>query len=228
MNRDMTTAAAAPVEAVSPPTEGRSVDAVAALGSALATFSSSVSRREVELARLFDQIVVERNALLETVLNRLWDGFTGVIPFDVLECSFLSDDGGQLVSYWRRSTTPALHTSWAASLDGSVFDATLAGRSPVVIDDLDLDWQLVGGFNQKVLQATTRIPYGETASYGEVAALAGSPGAARAAGTALSVNPIALIVPCHRIIKADGSTGGYGGGKAGTRLKQRLLDLEKN
>jgi len=94
--------------------------------------------------------------------------------------------------------------------------------------DLDLDWQLVGGFNQKVLQATTRIPYGETASYGEVAALAGSPGAARAAGTALSVNPIALIVPCHRIIKADGSTGGYGGGKAGTRLKQRLLDLEKN
>ena len=60
----------------------------------------------------------------------------------------------------------------------------------------------------------------------EVAALAGAPGAARAAGTALSRNPIALIVPCHRIIKADGSTGGYGGGAAGTALKQRLLDLE--
>ena len=49
----------------------------------------------------------------------------------------------------------------------------------------------------------------------------------RAAGTALSVNPIALIVPCHRIIKADGKTGGYGGGAAGTALKQRLLDLER-
>jgi methylated-DNA-[protein]-cysteine S-methyltransferase len=93
--------------------------------------------------------------------------------------------------------------------------------------DLELDWQLVGGFHRQVLQATTTIPYGETASYGEVAALAGNPGAARAAGTALSVNPIALIVPCHRIIKADGSTGGYGGGKSGTALKQKLLDLEK-
>jgi methylated-DNA-[protein]-cysteine S-methyltransferase len=93
--------------------------------------------------------------------------------------------------------------------------------------DLDLDWQLVGGFHRQVLQATSTIPYGETASYGEVAALAGKPGAARAAGTALSVNPIALIVPCHRIIKADGSTGGYGGGKAGTALKQKLLDLEQ-
>jgi methylated-DNA-[protein]-cysteine S-methyltransferase len=93
--------------------------------------------------------------------------------------------------------------------------------------DLDLDWQLVGGFHRQVLQATATIPYGETASYGEVAALAGRPGAARAAGTALSVNPIALIVPCHRIIKADGSTGGYGGGKAGTALKQKLLNLER-
>lgn len=93
--------------------------------------------------------------------------------------------------------------------------------------ELDLDWRLVGGFYREVLQATTTVPYGETASYGEVAALAGKPGAARAAGTALSINPIALIVPCHRIIKADGSTGGYGGGAGGTALKQRLLDLEK-
>ena len=92
---------------------------------------------------------------------------------------------------------------------------------------LDLDWQLIGGFHREVLKATTRIPWGETASYGEVAALAGRPGAARAAGTALSKNPIALIVPCHRIIKSDGTTGGYGGGPSGTALKQRLLDLEK-
>jgi len=92
--------------------------------------------------------------------------------------------------------------------------------------DLDLDWRLIGGFHREVLKATRTIPYGETASYGEVAALAGTPGAARAAGTALSRNPIALIVPCHRIIKSDGSTGGYGGGRAGTALKQRLLDLE--
>ena len=92
---------------------------------------------------------------------------------------------------------------------------------------LELDWRLIGGFHRKVLQATMAIPYGETASYGEVAADAGSPGAARAAGTALSRNPIALIVPCHRVIRADGSTGGYGGGSKGTRLKRSLLDLER-
>ncbi len=92
--------------------------------------------------------------------------------------------------------------------------------------ELDLDWRLIGGFHREVLKATARIPYGETASYSEVAGMAGKPGAARAAGTALSLNPIALIVPCHRVIKADGSTGGYGGGHAGTALKQRLLDLE--
>ena len=92
--------------------------------------------------------------------------------------------------------------------------------------DLEIDWRLVNGFNRKVLQAVTKIPFGETRSYGEVAGIAGSPGAARAVGTAMSVNPIALIVPCHRVIKSDGSIGGYGGGKNGRRLKKRLLDLE--
>ena len=92
--------------------------------------------------------------------------------------------------------------------------------------DLDLDWQLIGGFHRQVLQTTAKIPWGETVSYGEVAALAGKPGAARAAGTALSRNPIALIVPCHRVIKADGTTGGFGGGANSVALKKRLLALE--
>lgn len=92
--------------------------------------------------------------------------------------------------------------------------------------DLPLDLRLVSGFHRQVLQAVSKIPFGETRSYGEVAEIAGSPGAARAVGTAMSVNPIALLVPCHRVIKSDGSIGGYGGGKSGSRLKQRLLDLE--
>ena len=92
--------------------------------------------------------------------------------------------------------------------------------------ELEIDWRLVSGFNRQVLQAVTRIPFGETRSYGEVAEIAGSPGAARAVGTAMSINPIALIVPCHRVIKSDGSIGGYGGGRNGQRMKRRLLDLE--
>jgi len=94
--------------------------------------------------------------------------------------------------------------------------------------ELEVDWRLTGGFTREALRAARRIPYGETAGYGEVAIMAGSPGAARAVGTAMSRNPIALIVPCHRVIRSDGSIGGYGGGSAGTRLKQKLLDLEQN
>jgi methylated-DNA-[protein]-cysteine S-methyltransferase len=75
-----------------------------------------------------------------------------------------------------------------------------------------VDWQLVHGFNQGVLKATARIPYGETASYGEMASEAGSPRAARAAGNALAGNPIPIVVPCHRVIHADGGLGGYTGG----------------
>lgn len=113
-----------------------SVDAVTELGTALDSLSSRVSRREVELARLFDQIAVERHALLDTVLERLHEGFMGSIPFDMLECAFLSEDGEQLVSYWKRGTGESQHTSWSARLEGSIFDRTLASREPMVVDDL--------------------------------------------------------------------------------------------
>ncbi|HJT63602.1 MAG TPA: methylated-DNA--[protein]-cysteine S-methyltransferase [Candidatus Limnocylindria bacterium] len=89
--------------------------------------------------------------------------------------------------------------------------------------DLPIDWTLVHGFNQGVLRATAEIPFGETASYGDVAAAAGSPRAARAAGNALAGNPIPIVVPCHRVIHADGGIGGYTGGLENKRF---LLSLE--
>jgi methylated-DNA-[protein]-cysteine S-methyltransferase len=91
--------------------------------------------------------------------------------------------------------------------------------------DLPIDWTLVRGFNQGVLQATAEIPFGETASYGDVAAAAGSPRAARAAGNALAGNPIPIVVPCHRVIHASGGIGGYTGGLDNKRF---LLRLEGN
>lgn len=94
--------------------------------------------------------------------------------------------------------------------------------------DLPLDWQLIGGFHREVLKEVFKIPYGETRSYAEVAESAGRPRAARAAGTALARNPITLIIPCHRVIRSDGTTGCYGGGAAGTAMKQHLLDLERS
>lgn len=89
--------------------------------------------------------------------------------------------------------------------------------------DLALDWRLTGGFRRRVLDATARIPYGDTGSYRSVAAEAGNPAAVRAAGTALATNPIPVIVPCHRVLRSDGGLGGYGGG---LEIKETLLRLE--
>ena len=89
--------------------------------------------------------------------------------------------------------------------------------------DVAIDWSLTAGFVRKVLRRTARIPFGETRSYGEVAASAGSPRAFRAAGSALGANPIPIVVPCHRVLRSGGALGGYGGG---LDLKRRLLEIE--
>jgi len=90
--------------------------------------------------------------------------------------------------------------------------------------EVPLDWQLTVGFRREVLRATARIPYGQTASYREVATRAGSPAAFRAAGSALATNPLPIVVPCHRVLPASGGIGDYRGG---AEAKARLLDLER-
>jgi methylated-DNA-[protein]-cysteine S-methyltransferase len=88
----------------------------------------------------------------------------------------------------------------------------------------DVELALAGNeFELRVWRELLEIPYGETASYGQIAHRVGAPGAARAVGLANGRNPVAVIVPCHRVIGADGSLTGYGGGLERKRL---LLDLE--
>jgi methylated-DNA-[protein]-cysteine S-methyltransferase len=78
-------------------------------------------------------------------------------------------------------------------------------------------------FQKKVWDALLDIPYGETRGYGEIAAIIGNPKASRAVGMANNRNPIVIIIPCHRVIGADGSLTGFGGG---LEIKQKLLDFE--
>jgi methylated-DNA-[protein]-cysteine S-methyltransferase len=100
-------------------------------------------------------------------------------------------------------------------------DAYFAGER----SDFDLELSLVGSeFQQRVWRALLTIPYGETRSYGQIANQIGASGAARAVGLANGRNPIAIIVPCHRVIGANGSLTGYGGG---LDRKRSLLELEK-
>jgi methylated-DNA-[protein]-cysteine S-methyltransferase len=89
--------------------------------------------------------------------------------------------------------------------------------------DVPLDRRLSSGFRAEVLAHLPDIGYGRTESYAQVAAAAGNPKAVRAVGTACATNPLPLVVPCHRVVRADGSWGGYVGGPD---AKRALLTLE--
>jgi len=86
-----------------------------------------------------------------------------------------------------------------------------------------VDWELILGFARQILEACGQIAYGETVSYSELARRVGKTGAERAVGQALAANPVPILVPCHRVICADGSLGGFSGG---VDIKRRLLELE--
>ena len=92
-------------------------------------------------------------------------------------------------------------------------DDYFAGRRHAF--ELPIDWQLSNGFLLRARQGIAAIPYGETRTYTDLA---------RAAGSACSRNPIPLVVPCHRVLRSDGSLGGYAGG---LEMKERLLELEQ-
>ncbi|MGI6547776.1 MAG: methylated-DNA--[protein]-cysteine S-methyltransferase [Bacillota bacterium] len=89
--------------------------------------------------------------------------------------------------------------------------------------DLPLDLTGLTAFQRSVLNVLRQVAFGQLTSYGELARAAGYPGAARAVGQVMANNPLPLVIPCHRVLRSDGSLGGFGGGP---EMKQRLLRLE--
>jgi methylated-DNA-[protein]-cysteine S-methyltransferase len=89
--------------------------------------------------------------------------------------------------------------------------------------DVKVDLSTIQGFSRKVLQQTSRIPFGSVITYRDVATRAGIPRAVRAAGNALGANPVPIVVPCHRVVRTGGGLGGYTGG---LERKEALLALE--
>ena len=98
-------------------------------------------------------------------------------------------------------------------------------RGRAVAFDAELDLSDLTEFRRRVLAACRRIPYGQVASYADLARAAGQPNAMRAAGSAMANNPLPLIVPCHRVIRTDGTLGGFSSPQ-GVELKRRLLRHE--
>ncbi len=101
------------------------------------------------------------------------------------------------------------------------YNAYFQGHEVQFTEPLDLTRRTA--FERSVWKATQEISYGKTKSYAEIARQIGKPAAARAVGQALGRNPLAIIIPCHRVLASDGTLGGYGGG---LEMKRYLLDLE--
>ncbi|MEP6599292.1 MAG: methylated-DNA--[protein]-cysteine S-methyltransferase [Actinomycetota bacterium] len=136
------------------------------------------------------------------------------------------DEGGITGLYLPTGRHPRrVDPSWQRDHTGfddvrSQLDEYFAGTR----QDFDLTLHPAGStFQHRVWQALREIPYGQTTSYGKTAASIGAPGSARAVGLANAQNPIPIVVPCHRVVGADGSLTGYGGG---IDAKRWLLDHE--
>jgi methylated-DNA-[protein]-cysteine S-methyltransferase len=146
-------------------------------------------------------------------------------PVGLLRVAFANEDRDSVLQNLSERISPRVLES-RARLDpfARQLDEYFIGRRHRF--DVALDWSLSQGFRRTVLEhLNAEIDYGDTASYATLARLSGSPKAVRAVGTACATNPIPIFVPCHRVIRSDGTVGAYRGGPAAKRV---LLDLERN
>jgi methylated-DNA-[protein]-cysteine S-methyltransferase len=120
----------------------------------------------------------------------------------------------------RHDEPPEFQSLAPASVERTV-KASIQGRH----DLSGVDLSALSDFQRRVLEATAAIPLGELRTYGEVALSIGAAGAARAVGTALATNPVPIVVPCHRVVRANGDLGNYSG-PGGPGSKKRLLEFE--
>ncbi len=181
------------------------------------------------LARLRDGLA-ERAAAegLLDVAYRTVDSPVGTLllaatPLGLTRVAYEREGHDAVLSRLAEQVSPrVLHAP--ARLDGAAreLDEYFAGRRRVF--DLPLDMRLAHGFRRTVLTHLRDIAYGSTESYAVVAAAAGSPAAVRAVGTACANNPLPVVVPCHRVVRSDGSSGQYLGGP---EVKRQLLSLER-
>jgi methylated-DNA-[protein]-cysteine S-methyltransferase len=112
---------------------------------------------------------------------------------------------------------------WRRELIGQL--AAYASSRLVDFSGVPLDESQWSDFQRRVLSACRRIPYGKLQTYGQLAAAAGSPGAARAVGRVMATNPLPIVVPCHRVVGAAGDLRGYSA-RGGMEMKERLMKLE--
>jgi methylated-DNA-[protein]-cysteine S-methyltransferase len=145
-------------------------------------------------------------------------------PLGLLRVAFANEDHDQVLQNLSQRVSPrVLEAPTRLDPVARQLDEYFAHRRHTF--DLPLEWSLASGFRREVLgHLATDIGYGATTSYAALARLSGSPKAVRSVGTACAINPIPIVVPCHRVIQSNGAVGAYRGGPAAKRV---LLDLEQ-
>ena len=177
---------------------------------------------DVDLAAL-----AEREGLLDVAVahvdSPIGDLLLAATPRGLLRLSFFAED--ETLAEIAARVSPRILEA-PAKLDAvrRQLDEYFDGQRSTF--DIAVDWALVGEWGRKVLAATAAIPFGETRTYGDVAAAAGNAKASRAAGTALGHNPVPVVVPCHRVVPAGKPGGTIGNYTGGVHIKEHLLRLE--
>ena len=178
--------------------------------------------------RLHDRLVREaQTAGLLDIAYRTIDSPVGPLLLaatarGLVRVAYRCEDHDKVLERLARELSPrVLHAP--ARLDGPAkqIDEYFAGLRQVF--DVPVDWSLARGFRHLVLLRVREIGYGHTANYAAIATAAGSPKAVRAVGTACATNPMPVVVPCHRVVRSDGSIGQYVGG---VDAKRALLTME--
>lgn len=143
-------------------------------------------------------------------------------PAGLVRVAFEREDHDAVLTELAAAVSPrVLHSPRGVDDVARQLDEYFAGRRRAF--DVTVDLQLARGFRRAVLEHLREIPYGATESYTAVAEAAGNPKAVRAAGSACATNPIPLVIPCHRVVRRDGTYGQYRGGPA---VKHALLTME--
>ena len=159
----------------------------------------------------------------ESAASRLAPLWAAVSERGVWAASYGIDESEFRVEASRRGPAQMIYAPDKSATVLAQIEEFLAGRRRRF--DLQVDWRGMTDFQIAVRKAVMAVPYGKTASYGEIAAAVGKPQAPRAVGGVQASNPISFIIPCHRIIGSDGSLHGYGG-FGGLKTKAWLLELE--
>lgn len=193
-----------------------------------AALRRSVARPDPELASLVDRLAAtaDREGVLDVAYRTVDSPFGQLLvaatAAGVVRVAFEREGHDVVLAALAAAVSPRiLRSPRRTEIVARELEEYFAGRRRTF--DVAVDLRLVNGFRRQVVEGLSDIPYGTTESYAQVARRAGSAAAVRAVGSACSHNPVPLVLPCHRVVRSDGSIGQYLGG---AEVKAALLQLE--